>query len=122
MERLHLHTIQQLQHELADARERNGTFTDESHISQKDSKDVSQFGQNNGNQLDVNGGGAMNTNSGVLPNGNGDNAASFVSSDNASTQVDFLVVIVIFYCFLIWSLHNKCSSGSFHISNLVCGW
>ncbi|KAK1554910.1 hypothetical protein Q3G72_026251 [Acer saccharum] len=88
MERLHLHTIQQLQHELADARERNGTFTDESHISQKDSKDVSQFGQNNGNQLDVNGGGAMNTNSGVLPNGNGDNAASFVSSGNASTQTD----------------------------------
>ncbi|TXG57460.1 hypothetical protein EZV62_015289 [Acer yangbiense] len=90
MERLHLHTIQQLQHELADARERNGTFTDESHISQKDSKDVSQFRQNNGNQLDVNGGGAMNTNSGVLPNGNGDNAASFVSSGNGSTQVDFL--------------------------------
>ncbi|KAL5737025.1 hypothetical protein ACOSQ2_031813 [Xanthoceras sorbifolium] len=80
MERLHLHTIQQLQHELADARERNGTFTDESRISQKDSKDISQFGQNNGNQLDVNGGGAMNTNSGVLPNGNADNAASFVSS------------------------------------------
>ncbi|KAK2634037.1 hypothetical protein Ddye_028829 [Dipteronia dyeriana] len=88
MERLHLHTIQQLQHELADARERNGSFTDESRISQKDSKDVSQFGQNNGNQLDVNGGGAMNTNSGVRPNGNGDSAASFVSSGNASTQTD----------------------------------
>ncbi|TXG57455.1 hypothetical protein EZV62_018768 [Acer yangbiense] len=43
---------------------------------------------NSGNQLDVNGGGAMNTNYGVLPNGNGDNAASFVSSGNASTQTD----------------------------------
>ncbi|KAK3228842.1 hypothetical protein Dsin_000723 [Dipteronia sinensis] len=30
----------------------------------------------------------MNTNSGVLPNGNGDSAASFVSSGNASTQVE----------------------------------
>ncbi|KAJ0103056.1 hypothetical protein Patl1_05563 [Pistacia atlantica] len=88
MERLHLHTIQQLQHELADARERSGTFTDESRISQKNSKDVPQFGQNNGSQLDANGGGTMNSSGGPLPNGNSDNAASFASSGNASTQVE----------------------------------
>ncbi|KAK9994869.1 hypothetical protein SO802_024572 [Lithocarpus litseifolius] len=38
MERLHMHTIQQLQLELADARERSGTYSDESRISQTNSK------------------------------------------------------------------------------------
>ncbi|XP_044508940.1 uncharacterized protein LOC123227883 isoform X1 [Mangifera indica] len=88
MERLHLHTIQQLRHELADARERNGTFTDESRVSQKISKDVPQFGENNGSQLDANGGGTMNSSAGPHPNANSDNASSFASSGNASTQTD----------------------------------
>lgn len=92
-----MHAIQQLQHELADAR--NGTFTEEARLAQKDSKDVTQFGQSNGNQLDVNGGGATNTNSVVLPNGIADNAASYVSSANASTQVGVLMVIVILFIF-----------------------
>lgn len=101
MERLHLHTIQQLQHELADARERSGTFTDDSHISHNNLKDATQFGPNNGNQLDASGG-AVSGNTGILPNGNSDNAESFSSSGNASTQVVLLLVIsFIFYCFFI---------------------
>ncbi|KAM3729666.1 hypothetical protein ACB098_12G029400 [Castanea mollissima] len=89
MERLHMHTVQQLQLELADARERSGTYSDESRISQTNSKDVSQFGQSNGNQLDANGGsGTSGGNSGVLPNGNSDNVSSFASSGNAPVQPD----------------------------------
>ncbi|KAJ6687447.1 hypothetical protein OIU74_016185 [Salix koriyanagi] len=74
MERIHLHTIQQLQLELADARERSGSYTDETHLSQSNPKDVSSFSQNNGNQLDVNGTTASNANNGALQNGNADNA------------------------------------------------
>ena len=89
MERLHMHTIQQLQLELADARERSGTYSDESRISQTNSKDVSQFGQSNGNQLDANGGGGTSGgNSGVLPNGNSDKVSSFASTGNAPAQVN----------------------------------
>ena len=75
--------------ELADARERSGTYSDESRISQTNSKDVSQFGQSNGNQLDANGGGGTSGgNSGVLPNGNSDNVSSFASTGNAPAQVN----------------------------------
>ncbi|KAG5558911.1 hypothetical protein RHGRI_008751 [Rhododendron griersonianum] len=88
MERLHAHTIQQLQLELADARERSGTYPDETHISQTNSKDSSQFGQNNGNQLDVNGSIMPSTNSGGLPTGNSENVSSFVSTGNASTEAN----------------------------------
>ncbi|THG20993.1 hypothetical protein TEA_029869 [Camellia sinensis var. sinensis] len=88
MERLHLHTIQQLQLELADARERSGTYTEESRVSQTNSNDALQYGQNNGNQLDVDGGVTTNSNSGDLPNGNVENVTSFVSTGNASTQAD----------------------------------
>ncbi|XP_010251802.1 PREDICTED: uncharacterized protein LOC104593576 isoform X3 [Nelumbo nucifera] len=84
MERLHLHTIQQLQLELAEARERNGVYADESCVAHANSKDVSQFGQNNGSQLNVNEGGTSNGNSGVLPNGNVDNVTSF----DASSKTD----------------------------------
>ncbi|GMP70717.1 hypothetical protein CsSME_00029446 [Camellia sinensis var. sinensis] len=90
MERLHLHTIQQLQLELADARERSGTYTEESRVSQTNSNDALQYGQNNGNQLDVDGGVTTNSNSGDLPNGNVENVTSFVSTGNASTQVTTL--------------------------------
>ncbi|KAF3432755.1 hypothetical protein FNV43_RR23857 [Rhamnella rubrinervis] len=88
LDRLHLHTVQQLQLKLADARERSGTLTDELRISQENSKDVSQFGQSNGNQLDMNGGGTSGGNTGPIPNGNSDNISSFASAGNASTQID----------------------------------
>lgn len=87
MERLHLHTVKQLQLELADSRERSGTYTDESR-AQTTSKDTPQFGQNNGGQLDSNGSGTLTANSGVLPNGNADNIPSFVSSGSPPTQAD----------------------------------
>ena len=93
MERLHLHTINQLQLELADARERNSSYTDESHISQANSKDLSQFGQNNGNQVDSNGSGATNANTGVISNGASDNVQSFTSAGNAPTPVRLLAFL-----------------------------
>ncbi|XP_057479592.1 uncharacterized protein LOC130766879 isoform X2 [Actinidia eriantha] len=88
MERLHLHTVQQLQLELADAREKCGTYPDESHVSQTISKDASQIGQNNGNQLDANGSSIPVANSGSLPNGSPENVSSFVSAGNGSAQAD----------------------------------
>ncbi|XVF53309.1 hypothetical protein PTKIN_Ptkin05aG0089100 [Pterospermum kingtungense] len=84
MERLHLHTIHQLQLELADARERNGSYTDESHISRANSKDLSQFGKNNGNQVDSNG--STNANAGVISNGASDHVQSVASAGAAPTQ------------------------------------
>ncbi|XP_058010065.1 uncharacterized protein LOC110644820 isoform X4 [Hevea brasiliensis] len=76
MERLHLHTVQQLHLELADAKERSGTYPEESRISQTSSKDISKFGQSNVNQLDVNANGATSADNGPLPNGNADNASN----------------------------------------------
>ncbi|KAI5405439.1 uncharacterized protein LOC127081462 isoform X2 [Lathyrus oleraceus] len=89
MERLHLHTIQQLQLELADARERTGTYNDDSRISQISSKsNVAQYGQENGNQFDLNGGTASGGNTGLLTNENSDNGPSFSTSGNQSVQSD----------------------------------
>lgn len=85
-----MHSIQQLQLELAEARERSGTFTDESRASQENSKDVSQYGQNDGNQLEMNGGGTPGGSNVALPNGNSDNVTSYASTGNASSQVNFL--------------------------------
>ncbi|KAL5567681.1 hypothetical protein UlMin_024260 [Ulmus minor] len=88
MERLHMHSIQQLQLELADAREKSGAFADEARISQENSKDISQYAQNDGNQLEMNGGGTTGGSTMALPNGNSENVPSFASSGNASTQID----------------------------------
>ncbi|XP_022138130.1 uncharacterized protein LOC111009376 isoform X2 [Momordica charantia] len=85
MERLHMHTLQQLQLELADARERSGTYNDESNISQTNSNDASQYGQSNGNQL---GGAASTGNNGALSNGNSENVPSFNLTGNTSVQAD----------------------------------
>ncbi|XP_056159568.1 uncharacterized protein LOC115680701 isoform X3 [Syzygium oleosum] len=80
MERFHVHTIQQLQLELADLRERCGSFTDESRIPQTNVKDVSQFGQINGNRLDSNG---STGNTVALSSDNSGSASS-----NGSSQID----------------------------------
>ncbi|XP_062119999.1 uncharacterized protein LOC133834409 isoform X2 [Humulus lupulus] len=95
MERVHMHSIQQLQLELADARERSGTFTDESRVSQDNSNDASRYGQNNGNQLEMNGGGSSGGSNVALSNGNSDNATSFSSTGNASSQVDHIAGVPI---------------------------
>ncbi|KAI4384868.1 hypothetical protein MLD38_002965 [Melastoma candidum] len=66
MEGFHMHRIQQLQLELADLKERNGSLSDGSHPYQSDVKDVSQLGLSKGNQLDANGSGLET----VFQNGN----------------------------------------------------
>ncbi|XP_039063174.1 uncharacterized protein LOC120207820 [Hibiscus syriacus] len=88
MERLHLHTIHQLQLELADVRERNGSCTDESHVSQRKSKDLSQFVQNKEQQVESNGSGAENANTAVISTGASDNVQSLVSASNAPNPND----------------------------------
>lgn len=95
MERHHLHTMQQLQLELADTRERSATYSDEPGLSQTNSKDVSQFDQSNGNQLDANGGGTSSGNSMVLQNGKSGNISSFASTGNASARVNCISWIFI---------------------------
>ncbi|CAI0452645.1 unnamed protein product [Linum tenue] len=85
MERLHVHTIQQLQMELAD---RTGSYLDESRFSQTNSKDSTKFGQTSGNQLDVNGSGTSNANNGAHSNGVADSVSSFASSGNAANQTN----------------------------------
>ncbi|XP_039045250.1 putative leucine-rich repeat-containing protein DDB_G0290503 isoform X2 [Hibiscus syriacus] len=82
MERLHSHTIHQLQLELADVRERNGSYTDESHMSQRKSKDLSQFVQNKEQEVDSNGSGAENANTAVISTGASDNVKLLVSASN----------------------------------------
>lgn len=87
MERLHLH-IQQLQIELTEVRERNGTFSDGSQVSKANSKDATQIGKSANNQLYESGNDAPpGGNSGNLPNGNDENSSSFAAV-NVSTQSD----------------------------------
>ncbi|XP_020236764.1 uncharacterized protein LOC109816249 isoform X2 [Cajanus cajan] len=96
MERVHLHAIQQLQLELADARERSGTYNDDSRMSQMNSKNnVTQFGQENGSQFDLNGGNASGGNNGLLPSESTDNGPSFASTGNASIQTEHVAGVPI---------------------------
>ncbi|XP_077239559.1 uncharacterized protein LOC143880434 isoform X4 [Tasmannia lanceolata] len=88
MERHHMQTIQHLQLELGEARERSGIYNDDSRSAHANSKDVSPYVQNKGNQFNVNEGGTLNTNSGILPNGNIDKVPAFVSDYNAPTKTD----------------------------------
>ncbi|KAJ4956582.1 hypothetical protein NE237_013365 [Protea cynaroides] len=88
IERMRLHTIQQLQLELAAARERSGIYNDESRMAHAAAKDASPFGQNRGSQFNVTESGTLNGNSGAPLNGNVDNVAPFVTSGNSSTKND----------------------------------
>ncbi|XP_027190173.1 uncharacterized protein [Cicer arietinum] len=89
MERLHLHAIQQLQLELADARERSGTYNDDARISQINSKtNVAQYGHENGNQYDLSGANASGGNNGILTNESSDNGPPFSTPGNSSIQTD----------------------------------
>ncbi|XP_047327883.1 uncharacterized protein LOC124931461 isoform X2 [Impatiens glandulifera] len=83
MERIYVHTVHQHQLELASARERSGSFLDESQLPQIKSKDASQPALNNGSQIDVNGSGTADTSSGPLSNGNAENVTS-----NSSNQTE----------------------------------
>lgn len=88
VERHHMQTIQQLQLELAEARERNVTYTEDSRMIHPTSKDGTPYVQNNGNHFNVNDGGALSGNSGILPNGNMESAPPFVSVGDAQTKPD----------------------------------
>ncbi|KAE8725354.1 GRF1-interacting factor 3 [Hibiscus syriacus] len=83
MERLHLHTIHQLQ--LAAARTRNSSYTDESHASQAKPENFSQFGKNDGNQVDSNGSVSTN-NAWAISNDASDSVQSFTSDGNVPTE------------------------------------
>lgn len=91
MERLHLH-IQQLQIELTEVRERNGTFSDASQVSKANSNDAIQIGKSANNQLYESGNDAPGGNSGNLTNGNDENSSSFAAV-NVSTQVELPLLI-----------------------------
>lgn len=68
-----MHTVQQLQHELANVREAGGSKTN--------SSGASQTIQNSGNQFDAHG------NSAESANISADNISSFTSTDDKATQV-----------------------------------
>ncbi|XP_068634133.1 uncharacterized protein [Aristolochia californica] len=85
MERLHLQTVQQLQLELAEARERNGISNNESQSARANSNDVSL---NKGSNFNINEGGSISGNSSVLQNGSTDNVQPLVSAGNESTKTD----------------------------------
>ncbi|KAG1360627.1 hypothetical protein COCNU_09G000900 [Cocos nucifera] len=86
MERHHLQVIQQLQLELADARERSGIYKDNSQVPHESSKGLSSYVQSKGNQINANDGGTLNGNMGFLLNGNLDGSPSIVSASNASMK------------------------------------
>ncbi|KAK9122269.1 hypothetical protein Syun_019886 [Stephania yunnanensis] len=88
VERHHLQNIHQLQLELAEARERNGIYTDESRMTHAESRDASQYSPNKGNQFNLNESTALTGNSEVLPNGNVENGLPFVSAGNASSKAE----------------------------------
>lgn len=128
MERLHLHTIHQLQLELADVRERNGSYTDESQMSQTKSKDLSQFGQTNGKQVDSNGSCATNANTGIISNGASDNVQTFVSPGNAPNPVKLLaflmcrldcVINIVFIAIYVIGARLFSCSNLFHYQNMI---
>ncbi|XP_010482771.1 PREDICTED: ninein isoform X3 [Camelina sativa] len=80
MERLHSHTVQQLQLELANVREGG--------LSKTSSNGASQIIQNSGNQFEAHGNNSDSANVNAHSNGkNTDNISSFTSSDDRPTQV-----------------------------------
>lgn len=87
-----VHTIQALQVELADVRERNATSTDESRAPKSNIKDASQSGKNVGSQLNVSGD-SQTCDSGTLPNGNSENDLSSLSQGNGSGQTNSVVAV-----------------------------
>ncbi|KAL8160383.1 hypothetical protein V2J09_001920 [Rumex salicifolius] len=88
MERLHMQTVQQLQLELSEAREKKGTYGDESHVSIAKSSDMPQHEQTNGNHLEANESGSSSANSASASHGNSENTHSIASSGNASAQAN----------------------------------
>ncbi|XP_073282324.1 uncharacterized protein [Primulina huaijiensis] len=110
MERLHLH-IQQLQLELADARERSGSYSDGPQVSQTNSKDV-PIGPNKGGHLEGNG--LSSENSGSVLNGNSENVLSLASGGHSSTLMAALRPFVIHQQGLPHSVQLQVTQSPFH--------
>ncbi|CAA3001915.1 Hypothetical predicted protein [Olea europaea subsp. europaea] len=86
-ERLHLH-IQQLQIELTDVREKSGSKSDVSRVSQTGSKDAFRVGRSNDSQ--VNGNFTLRENSGSLQHENAETVSSLPSGGNTSIHVEYI--------------------------------
>ncbi|KAL5726765.1 hypothetical protein ACHQM5_000028 [Ranunculus cassubicifolius] len=88
MERHHLQSIQQLQLELADARQRSAVYTEDASADHSNSEEASSFGQTKGTQFNANSAGTSSGNPGILANGNVDEYPSFAAMGNASTKAE----------------------------------
>ncbi|KAI7738210.1 hypothetical protein M8C21_027163 [Ambrosia artemisiifolia] len=80
MERIHLHTLQQLEKELSEAREKSGNGS--SHINKTAAKELSHFVDGSGNQLEANSrGNSPNDDSRGLQNGDAEVVSSQALSE-----------------------------------------
>lgn len=85
MERLHFNAIQQLQHELAEAKERNGTLKENTATSHSVMKDASQFvHKDHSEDRDAGGSAAFNGKSEEHANGYEGNVSHLAAVGNAS--------------------------------------
>lgn len=91
MERLHQH-IQQLQLEIADAREKSGRHLDGSHVIHTNPDDASRLGHVNGSQLEAN-----DKNTPISNTGSPQNSKSETSGGNTLTQVEFASLFLVFF-------------------------
>ncbi|XP_064982465.1 uncharacterized protein LOC135623432 isoform X1 [Musa acuminata AAA Group] len=85
MEHHHMKTIQQLQQELAEVKEKNGMHKDGSCPTYENSTHSSSY---NGNLINVKDGGKSNGHLEFTSNGGEDRSSSFVSAANLSTKID----------------------------------
>ncbi|KAF3794234.1 hypothetical protein EJ110_NYTH01090 [Nymphaea thermarum] len=95
MERHHMQTIQQLQAELAEARERCGVYNEDVSVARVNEKDSSQYVQKKGNQFDVKDGAGSSSNSMVLPNGNTESSPPFASATSMSPKLDHVPAVTV---------------------------
>ena len=105
MERLHLH-VQQLQLEMADAREKSGSQSDVSHVSHANSNDVSRLEHVNGIQSEVNDNNSPSVNTGSLENGNSETSggSTLILVNLRSFFLLVLFLITFSICaFFFWS-------------------
>lgn len=84
LEQRHLQAIQQLQLELAEAREGNGMYKEGAKVADENSADSSSYAQNKRNQFNATDAGALNGNLGFISNGKLDGHPCTVSSSISS--------------------------------------
>ncbi|OAY80331.1 hypothetical protein ACMD2_23659 [Ananas comosus] len=88
MERHHLQVIQQLQLELAEAREQNVTHKDGSGAASESSADSSSYVQSKGSQINANDGGSSNGNLGFVTSERSDDGSSLNSASNPPRKTE----------------------------------